>query len=214
MTTLGLIGAGKIGGSLARAAIGLGWDVVLSNSRGPETLADLVADLGPKARAATPAEAAAAADLAVVTIPFKAVDDVPAEPLAGKVVIDTTNYYPPRDGHVAAIDDGSTTSSEMLQGLLPGASVVKAFNHIEASEILTHAQPAGSEGRRALAVMGDDAQARTTVAEFIDAIGFDPVDLGVLADSWRLRVGTAVYGGGRLDATQVREKAAAEVPGS
>src|SRR3954467_11998409 len=111
MTTLGLIGRGHSGSTGARLAVAAGYDVVLSNSRGPETLADLVSALGPRARAATADEAAAAGELVVVTIPFRAYLDVPAVPLAGKAVLDTLNYYPQRDGQVAALDDGSTTSS-------------------------------------------------------------------------------------------------------
>jgi predicted dinucleotide-binding enzyme len=137
--TIGLIGAGNIGSQVARAAIASGYDVVISNSRGPETLADLVSELGPRARAVTPEEAAAAGDLVVVAIPLRAIGDVPAAPLVGKVVIDTNNYYPRRDGNIAGLDDDSITSSELLQSRLPGAHVVKAFNHIYARQITTDA---------------------------------------------------------------------------
>ena len=206
MTTLGLIGAGNIGSALARAAIGQGWDVVLSNSRGPETLADLVDELGPSASAATPTEAAEAADLAVVTIPLKAIDDVPVAPLAGKVVIDTNNYYPQRDGLIDVLEDESTTVSELLQDHLPDSHVVKAFNHIGAAHIGEHAQPAGSPGRRALAIAGDDAAAKEQVAAFIDSVGFDVVDLGPLAEGWRTQRDTPGYGP-RFTADELREKA-------
>ena len=130
MTTIGLIGSGHIGSTVARLAVDAGHDVVLSNSRGPETLQDLVDELGPHARAATAEEAAAAGDLVVVTIPLKNVDRVPAEPLRGKIVIDTSNYYPQRDGQIAALDDQSTTTSELVQSQLPGSRVVKGFNNI------------------------------------------------------------------------------------
>src|SRR3954469_22609546 len=112
MTTIGLIGSGNIGGTVARLAVDAGYDVVLSNSRGPETLSDLVAELGPHARAVTPAEAAEAGDIVVVTIPLKSYRDVPVEPLRGKIVIDTNNYYPQRDGQISELDDESTTVSE------------------------------------------------------------------------------------------------------
>ncbi len=210
MTTLGLIGAGNIGSALARAAIGQGWDVVLSNSRGPQTLADLVDELGPGARAATPAEAAAVADLAVVTVPLAAIPTVPVDELAGKVVIDTDNYYPQRDGQIAELDDESTTVSELLQAHLPGSHVVKAFNHIGADHIGEHAGAAGSDGRRALAIAGDDAAAKATVAAFIDSVGFDTVDLGPLAEGWRTQRDTPAYGP-RLTADELREKAAEAV---
>src|SRR5512138_3000238 len=115
MATIGLIGAGHIGSQVARLAVRNGYDVVISNSRGPETLAALVKELGPTARAATPVEAAKAGDIVVVTIPLKNYRQVPVEPLAGKVVIDTNNYYPQRDGHIAELDHESTTTSELLR---------------------------------------------------------------------------------------------------
>src|SRR4051812_561229 len=121
VATIGLIGAGHIGSQVARAAIASGYDVVISNSRGPETLAELASELGPRARAGTAEEAAAAGDLVVIAIPVKAIGDVPVEPLVGKAVIDTNNYYSQRDGNIAALDDHSLTSSELLQTKLPGA---------------------------------------------------------------------------------------------
>ncbi len=204
MTTIGLIGSGHIGSQLARAATARGHHVVLSNSRGPETLVDLVSELGDLARAATPAEAAAAGDIVVVTIPLKAIDTVPVEPLDGKVVIDTNNYYPQRDGHIPALDDGSTTSSQLLQDRLTGSRVVKAFNHIAAAHITEQAQAAGTDDRRALAIAGDDEQAKATVAGLVDQLGFDVVDVGPLAESWRIETDTPGYGP-RLTADGLRE---------
>ncbi len=191
--TIGLIGAGHIGSQVARAAIASGYDVVISNSRGPETLTDLVSELGPRARAGTSEEGAAAGDLVVVAIPLKAIGDVPAEPLVGKVVIDTNNYYPRRDGNIAALDDDRMTSSELLQARLPGAHVVKAFNHIYAAQITTDNTPPGTRNRRALVIAGDDADAKAKVAELIDGFGFDVVDAGPLAESWRIQPGTPGY---------------------
>jgi predicted dinucleotide-binding enzyme len=208
VTTIGLIGSGNIGSQLARALTAQGHHVILSNSRGPETLAELVAELGDLASAATPAEAAAAGDVVIVTIPLKAIDTVPVEPLVGKVVIDTNNYYPQRDGQIAPLDDGSTTSSQLLQDRLVGAHVVKAFNHIGAAHITEHAQPGGTDDRRALAVAGDDEQAKATVSELMDEIGFDVVDLGTLAESWRIETDTPGYGP-RLTADGLREALAA-----
>ena len=160
MKTIGLIGAGHIGSQLARLAVKNGYNVVISNSRGPETLADLVAELGPHARAAAPEEAAQAGDIVVVTIPLKNLRDVPVAPLAGKIVIDTLNYYPQRDGHIADLDHEKTTTSEMVQQHLPGSRVIKAFNHIYAAELTMHGQPAGSPNRRALAIAGNDPAAK------------------------------------------------------
>lgn len=191
--TIGLIGAGHIGSQVARAAIASGYDVVISNSRGPETLTALVSELGPQARAGTTEEAAAAGDLVVVAIPLKAIGDVPVEPLAGKVVIDTNNYYPGRDGQIAALDNGSSTSSELLQERLHGSHVVKTFNHIYARQITTDGTPPRTRNRRALAIAGDDLVAKAQVAELLDGFGFDVVDVGPLAESWRIQPGTPGY---------------------
>ncbi|HET9126912.1 MAG TPA: NADPH-dependent F420 reductase [Propionibacteriaceae bacterium] len=194
MTTIGFIGSGHIGSQLARLAVAQGYDVVLSNSRGPETLGDLVAELGPHARAATPAEAAEAADLAVVTIPLKAIGTVPAEPLAGKVVIDTNNYYPQRDGQIEELDKETTTTAEMLQRQLPDSKVVKAFNHIYAADLTTQGVPAGTPDRRALAVFGDDPEAVATVGRLIDSFGFDALEVTPLSEGWRIQRDTPGYG--------------------
>ena len=210
METIGLIGAGHIGSQIARAAVAHGYDVVISNSRGPDTLADLIAELGPHARAATAAEAAAAGSLVVVTIPLKNYAQVPVEPLAGKVVIDTNNYYPQRDGQIAALDNESTTTAELLQAHLPASSVVKAFNHIYASQITTDGQPAGSPNRRALAIAGDDGAAKAVVTRLLDQFGFDTVDAGPLAEGWRFQRDTPGYGP-RLTAGEFRTALAAAV---
>ena len=195
MTTIGLIGSGNIGSTVARLAVDAGYDVVLSNSRAPETLSELVAELGDHARAATAAEAADAGDLVVVTIPLKNYRQVPVEPLAGKVVIDTNNYYPERDGHVDALDAETTTTSEMLQEHLPTSSVVKGFNNIYFKHLLELARPAGADDRTALAIAGDDAEAKRTVTGFLDAIGYDTHDAGALAEGWRFQRDTAAYAG-------------------
>jgi predicted dinucleotide-binding enzyme len=194
MTTLGLIGSGHIGGTVARLAVNAGHDVVLSNSRGPKTLSDLIDQLGPHARAATPAEAAAAGDIVVVTIPLKAYRAVPVAPLRGKVVIDTNNYYPQRDGHIAELDDGSTTSSELLQAHLPTSRVVKGFNNIYFEHLAKLARPAGHPERSALAIAGNDDAAKRTVAEFLDSIGYDSYDVGPLSEGWRFQPGMPAYG--------------------
>ncbi|KQO08881.1 NADP oxidoreductase [Agreia sp. Leaf244] len=194
MTTIGLIGAGHIGSQLARLSIASGYDVVISNSRGPETLSALVEELGPKARAATAEEAAKAGDLVIVTIPLKAYESVPVEPLAGKIVIDTNNYYPQRDGNIAELDSKSTTSAALLQKHLPTSKVVKAFNHIEAAKLTSEAQEPRTENRRALVISGDNGDAKTIVSSLIDGFGFDVVDDGSLANSWRVEPGTPAYG--------------------
>jgi hypothetical protein len=194
MATIGLIGAGHIGSQLARLAVAHGYDVVLSNSRGPETLGPLVAELGARARAATPSDAATAGDIVVVTIPLKAIGTVPVTPLKGKIVIDTNNYYPQRDGHIPELDNESTTTAELLQKHLPESKVVKAFNHLYAQELTTHGQPKGTANRRALVIAGDDATAKRTVADMIDQFGFDVVDAGPLKEGWRIQRDTPGYG--------------------
>lgn len=208
MTTIGLIGSGHIGTAIARRAIEQGHDVVLSNSRGPETLSDLVAELGPRARAATASEAGEAGDLVVVTVPFNAYLDVPVEPLAGKVVIDTNNYYFERDGHYAELDEGRTSVSEMLAAHLPTSKVVKAFNAIQAAHIVTEGRPAGAEDRRALAIAGDDADAKAVVTDLIESFGFDVVDAGPLAEGKRFDRDKPAYGA-ELGADALREAVAA-----
>ncbi len=194
MRTIGLIGAGHIGSQLARLAVAAGYNVVISNSRGPETLAALVAELGPKARAATALDAAKAGDIVVVTVPLKNYRSIPVEPLASKIVIDTNNYYPDRDGHVPELDNETTTTAEMLQAHLPSSKVVKAFNHIYAAALTTDGQPAGTKNRRALVIAGDDQAAKATVAALIDQFGFDVVDAGPLKEGWRIQRDTPGYG--------------------
>ncbi len=193
MTTVGIIGAGNIGSTLAQGLVQRGYDVVISNSRGPETLADLVARLGDRARAATAQEAAAAGDWAIVTVPLTAVDRVPVEPLAGKIVLDTNNYYWERDGHIAALDDKKTTTSQLLQDHLPGSKVAKAFNHIMSGQILTDGAPAGTAGRRALATASDFDDAAAFVTRLYDEFGFDTVNIGPLAESWRVERDQPAY---------------------
>ena len=205
MTTIGFIGSGHIGSSVARAALGKGYRVVMSNSRGPETLAGLVADLGEGASAASAVDAANAGDFVVVTVPLKAALSVPVGPVAGKVVIDTDNYYFERDGHVQEIDDHELTVSGFLQRHLVGAKVAKGFNHIKWSEIQTDALPSGTPGRRALATASDFPEAVELVTRFFDEIGFDTVNIGPLSESWRIDRDMPGYGG-RLDAAALRAK--------
>ena len=195
MTTIGFIGSGNIGSTVAQLAVDAGYDVVVSNSRGPETLGDLVAKLGPKARAATAAEAAGDADLVVLSIPLGKVDQVAAEPLTGKTILDTCNYYPQRDGQIAALDEGRTTTSGLVQEHLAGSHVVKAFNNIYFVHLGSMQRPAGAPDRNTLMIAGDDAGAKRAATEFIDAIGYDVLDTGSLADSWRYERDQAAYAG-------------------
>ncbi|GAA3455003.1 NADPH-dependent F420 reductase [Dactylosporangium matsuzakiense] len=193
MTTFGIIGAGNIGSQVARAVIALGHDVVIANSRGPETLADLVAELGPSARAATAEEAATAGDVVVVTVPFGKYRDVPVAPLAGKIVLDTNNYYWERDGRFPELEDGTATTAGLLQAHLPESKVVKAFNHIAAADITTEGTPSGTPGRRALAVSSDYPEAAAFATDLYDRIGFDTVDVSPLSESWRVERDRPAY---------------------
>ncbi|MFI5933683.1 NADPH-dependent F420 reductase [Actinoplanes sp. NPDC051494] len=194
MTTVGFIGSGYIGSAVARLAVAAGYDVVVSNSRGPETLAELVTELGSRAKAGTAVEAAEAGDIVVVSVPFKAFKDLPVKELAGKVVLDTNNYYPQRDGHFAELDNGSVTSAALEQKFLGEARVVKVFNNINYVHLAVLNRPEGAADRTALPIAGDDVDAKQTASAFLNAIGYDAVDVGTLADSWRFEPGQPVYG--------------------
>ncbi len=206
---IGIIGAGNIGGNLTRRLTALGHEVQVANSRGPETLADLAAETG--ATPVTVEEAPQGAELVVVTIPQKNVPDLPAGLLDGvPVVVDTGNYYPQqRDGRIAEIEDGTPESVWVSQQL--GVPVVKAFNGIYAQDLLDRPTEPGTAGRRALPVAGDDDAARSAVLRLVDELGFDGVDAGPLAHSWRQQPGTPVYGPD-LDAQGVRDALAAASP--
>jgi 8-hydroxy-5-deazaflavin:NADPH oxidoreductase len=193
MTTIAIIGSGHVGSNLAKAAIAHGYDVVLSNSQGADSLAGVVSELGPMARAAAPEEAAAAGDFAIVAIPITTVDQVPVEPLAGKVVIATINYFPQRDGHIPAIDSGTTTAPGVLQAHLPASKVVRGFSMLDAADMSGDGHPNGDPKRRALALAGDDPAAKQLVAGLYDEFGFDAVDLGGLDESWRVDPGQPAF---------------------
>jgi predicted dinucleotide-binding enzyme len=193
MTNVGIIGAGHIGSALARTLIEHGYTVTIANSRGPETLADLVDDLGPSATAATATDAATAGEFVVVTIPLKNYKAIPVEPLIGKVVIDTNNYYWERDGRFPELDEGSATVSGLLQAHLPESKVAKGFNHIRSDEIQTTGSPAGTPNRRALATASDFPEAADRVSALYDQFGFDSVNIGPLSESWRVERDRPAY---------------------
>lgn len=191
---IGIIGAGNIGGALTHQFRAAGHQVTIANSRGPESLAALAEETG--ATAATAEQAARGNDVVVVTIPLSKLPDLPrdlfADAPADLVVIDTGNYYPQqRDGLLADIENGTTESGWVEQHL--GRPVVKAFNSIVAQHLLENGKPVGAQGRTALAVAGDDPRAKATVMGLIDGIGFDAVDAGSIADSWRQQPGSPGY---------------------
>lgn len=185
MTTIGIIGAGEIGSQVARAAIASGYDVVIANSRAPETLTDLIDELGPSARAATAAGAADAGEFVVVAVPLKVRSDMPVAELAGKIVLDTNNYMVWRDGHIPVIDSGEKTVHELRQEHLPTSKVVKAFTHIQAHRITSAGKPAGAPSRLALAASSDFPEAVELMARLYDQFGFDTADNSPLSESWR-----------------------------
>ena len=192
---IGIIGSGRIGGTLARLLVQVGHEVRVSNSRGPETLSELAAELGERGGAVTAAEAAVFGEVVVVSVSLGRYREVPREGVAGKVVIDTNNYYPGRDGQFEELDSGRTTSSELLQAHLPGARVVKAFNGINWERLRDRGRSAGDPDRRGIPISGDDADAKDEVARLVDQIGFDAVDAGALSEGGRAhQPGTPVYG--------------------
>ncbi|WP_193605371.1 NADPH-dependent F420 reductase [Nocardioides dongkuii] len=193
MTKLGIIGSGAIGAAIARLAVAAGHEVLLANSRGPESLAELVGELGAGARAGEAAEAATFGELVVVAVPLTAYEALPVEALAGRTVLSTGNYYPSRDGRIEVLDTGAMTTAEYEESLLPGAVLVKAFNNIVAHHIPALARPAEAPDRSGLAVAGDDVDAKRAVCALIDTLGFDPVDAGSLAESWRFEPESGAY---------------------
>ncbi len=205
---IGIIGAGYIGGTLARKLTALGHEVKIANSRGPETLQELATETG--AKPVTASEAAQSGEIVIVTIPQQAIASLPNDLFAGvsddTVVIDTGNYYPTRDGRIEAIDNGQTDSAWVAGHL--GRPVVKAFNSIYWNSLLEKGQPAGTPGRVALSAAGDQPAARATVLDLIDQLGFDPIDAGTLEDSWRQQPGTPCYCAD-LDAPHLKEALAA-----
>lgn len=202
------IGAGHIGGNLAQLLVRLGHDVVISNSRGPQTLAEVAARTG--ATAVTAEEAPRDADVVILAVPVKAFTGLPAGLLAGLLdaarpdaaVIDTNNYYPQRDGRIAAIEAGET-SARWISDLV-GRPTVKVFNNIVAGQLLTRPQPPGTDGRRALPVTGDEEAIKAVVLSLVDDLGFDALDIGGLNESWRYQPGTPAYGPD-VDAAQLIE---------
>ncbi|UIP59242.1 NADPH-dependent F420 reductase [Agromyces marinus] len=199
---IGIFGAGKVGTALARLLLDAGYEVALTGSPRQTALDLLVAVVAPGARVATADDLVAGADVIVVAVPFGKAPSVPWDAFDGRIVVDATNYWPPVDGHIAEIDDDPRTTSEVHAGWNPAARLVKSLNHLGYHDMEDDALPAGSPLRRALAVVGDDAEARAVVAAIIDDIGFDPVDGGALVNGCALEPGHPAFGR-ELSATEL-----------
>jgi predicted dinucleotide-binding enzyme len=193
MSALGIIGSGNIGAAIALLATAAGIPIVIANFRGPETLTDLVAELGPLATAGTVEQAADAEEIVVLSVPLTAATAIPTEALEGNTVVDTSNYYPFRDGRIPVLDAEELTTSELVQRHVAGARLVKAFSNILAHHIPALARPAGALDRTALPMAGNDAAAKAQVAGLADRLGFDTVDAGALSESWRFEPEAAAY---------------------
>lgn len=180
---IGVIGAGFVGRAIARHAIEAGHEVMLSNSRGPQTLFSLRPMVG--CEIGTAEEAAGYGEVVVLAVPLSAAGALPAAALAGKIVLDAVNYYPERDGRIAALDARDCGTSELLARRLPGARITKAFNAIPMTDLDSDGLPAGDPGRRALPLAGDDSEGKAIAAALYDAFGFDTVDAGALSEGWR-----------------------------
>jgi len=190
MKRIGIIGSGPIGSGIARLAIAAGYEVLIANSRGPQSLTELINELGPQARAGEVREAITFGDIPVLAVPLSAYPNLPIDALAGKTILSTGNYYPYRDGRIEQLDSLSVTTAEYEQELLPNTKIVKAFNNIVAHHIpnLTNSQP-----RTALALAGDDKDALPSVAVIVNELGFDTVEAGTLAESWSFEPETGAY---------------------
>lgn len=190
MKRIGIIGSGSIGSAVARLAVAADYDVLIANSRGPESLTDLIDELGPRAQAGDVRAAAEFSDIPLLAVPLAAYPNLPVDAFAGKTILSTGNYYPGRDGRIEQLDTLETTTAEYEQALLPGTAILKAFNNILFSHIpnLAHSHP-----RTAMAVAGDDGEAKSRVSALVHALGFDTVDAGTLAESWRFEPESGAY---------------------
>ncbi|MFG1926460.1 NADPH-dependent F420 reductase [Cryptosporangium sp. NPDC048952] len=190
--TIGIIGSGLVGGSVARLAVDAGYRVVISNSRGPETITRLVDELGPLASAGTVDEAIAAGDVIALSLPLPSYAALPADQFAGKVIIDQTNYYP-EFWRNAELDSEALTSSELVQRHLASSLVVKALHNLDWNHMYSNARPEGDPERTTMPIAGDDDEAKKVVTRFLEAVGYDVIDAGPLAESWRIEPNTPIY---------------------
>jgi len=190
---IAIIGSGKIGSTLAQLLLLAEHEIWIANQRGPDSLQELVANLGPRAHAATVSQAAAFGDTVIIAVPFGAYQKMPADLLRNKVVIDATNYVAERDGAITAIESGQKTSTELLAAHLPDTHVVKTYNSIFWENLRDDGRPSGTPERRALPLAGDDANAKQIAMQLLDDTGFDAVDAGSLSQGRRFQRGTPPY---------------------
>lgn len=191
--TIGIIGSGMIGAQVARLAVAAGLNVTICNSRGPETLAELVSELGPNAQAATLADVIKTTNLIVLAVPFASYAKLPADLLAGKILVDTMNYYPERDGVMPEVQTDKISTSVLVQKYLSQSYVVRAINNMDFVRLRNRVRPAGAADRSALPVASDHAAAKAAVIDFLDKIGYDSVDMGRLSESWRSEPTMPIY---------------------
>jgi predicted dinucleotide-binding enzyme len=202
-TTVGILGAGKVGTVLARLAIGAGYRVLISASRHPEAIALIAEVLAPGAIATTSADAAREADIVILALPLGKYRTLPVAEMAGKLVIDAMNYWWEIDGDRDDLANPESTTSEMIQAFLSTSHVVKAFNHMGYHDLDEEPRPSGAAGRKGIAVAGDESEARVAVSAFVDSLGFDPVDIGALSAGSVLEPGHALFGA-NVSAAEIR----------
>lgn len=191
--SVGIIGAGRLGTAIARQSLNAGYNVAIANSRGPESLRLMLSVLLPGATAMDVPDLIAASDIIILAVPLNQYKTLAVNSLSGKIVIDAMNYWPPTEGDIVEFMTKGVTSSEYLQQYFSGARLIKTLNHVAYNELEEHSLPPDSNGRRAIALAGDDEDAKQQVESFINDLGFDPVDLGPLSHGKKFQPDTPLF---------------------